>query len=163
MLPVTFLPALALQQAQGAWVGPTMALSLVVIAIAFVVIAAILAAGARKAASARDALTHELASLRREAEPTLKDLQEMAKSGREVAVRLREEMHEVIRTSQRLRFDVERGFRRARRRLSDLDALAEVVQGEVEDTALDVASTLRTMRRSKGMIGRLRRLVRGRG
>jgi hypothetical protein len=47
--------------------------------------------------------------------------------------------------------------------LADLDALYEVVHEEVEDTALDVAARVRSLRNGAGMVGRLRRwLVRAR-
>jgi hypothetical protein len=44
-------------------------------------------------------------------------------------------------------------------RLADLDSLYSVVHDEVEDTALDVAAALRTVRRGNGMLGRVRRLL----
>jgi hypothetical protein len=46
--------------------------------------------------------------------------------------------------------------------MEDLDALAEVMQEELEDTALDVASRVRSIRTGAGVIGRIRRLL-GRG
>ena len=48
-------------------------------------------------------------------------------------------------------------------RLADLDALYEVVHEEVEETALDVAARVRSVRNGAGMVSRIRRwLVRGR-
>lgn len=44
-------------------------------------------------------------------------------------------------------------------RLKDLDALAEVIQEEAEATALDVASMVRTVRRSGGLLGAARRAM----
>jgi hypothetical protein len=44
-------------------------------------------------------------------------------------------------------------------RLRDLDALAEVIQEEAEATALDVASMVRTVRRSGGLLGAARRAM----
>lgn len=148
-------------QAAG-WVAPTVAVSLGVLALVSVTVLVVLLLGARKAARGSEALAAELASIRRELEPAVRGVREAAEAGRTLAGRLEEEVHAVIHTSQRIRHDVERGVRRARHRLSDLDALAEVVQGEIEETALDVAATLRTVRRGKGMIGRIRRLIRGR-
>ena len=48
---------------------------------------------------------------------------------------------------------------RVRERLEDLDALAEVMQDELEETALDVASKVRSIRSGVGIVGRLRRLL----
>jgi len=47
-------------------------------------------------------------------------------------------------------------------RLQDLDALAEVVQEEVQETALSAASLLRTVRRSGMVLGAARRAMRRR-
>ena len=55
------------------------------------------------------------------------------------------------------RNDLEIGVRKVKRKLSDLDALYEVVHEEVEDTALDVAAGLRSVRNGAGMVGRIRR------
>ncbi len=42
--------------------------------------------------------------------------------------------------SQRIRYDVERGFKRTRQRLADFEAVVDVVQEEVEDAALDLTA-----------------------
>jgi hypothetical protein len=74
-----------------------------------------------------------------------------------------DETRAVLATSRRVRREVERGVQRVRTRLSDLDALYEVVHDEVQDTALDVAATLRTVRTGAGALARIKRLlVRGR-
>ena len=51
----------------------------------------------------------------------------------------------------------ELGVRQVKVKLRDLDALYEVVHEEVEDTALDVAATLRSVRAGAGMVGKSRR------
>lgn len=135
-VPVAVLPAL-----EAGWVGPIGAVSLVVIAGSVVVIAA------------------TVASLGKGVLETLHAVRETAAEGRGLVTRLREEVDEVVRTSQRVRHDVDRGVRRARRRLADLDALAEVVQEEVEDTALDVAARVRSLRSGAGVVSRLRRMI----
>lgn len=121
--------------------GPVGALSLVVIALSFVVIAA------------------ATAFIGKATLETLQALKETAAEGRGLVTRLREEVDEVVRTSQRVRHDVDRGVRRARRRLADLDALAEVVQEEVEETALDVAARVRSFRTGAGVVSQLRRMI----
>lgn len=135
-VPVAVLPAL-----EAGWVGPVGAISLVVIALSFLVIAA------------------TVAFIGRGILETLRALRETAAEGRGLVTRLKEEVDEVVRTSQRVRHDVDRGVRRARRRLADLDALAEVVQEEVEETALDVAARVRSFRTGAGMVSRLRRML----
>ena len=128
----------------AAWVGPTMALSLAVVALSFAVIAIMaVVIGSRTLRAGRR-------------------IEEAADATRGLAVKVQDEVTELVRTSQRLRFEVDRGVRRAKRRLQDLDAVAEVVQEEIEETALDVAATLRTVRVGRGVLGRITRLLRKR-
>ena len=128
----------------AAWVGPTMAISLAVVALSFAVIALMAAViGSRTLRAGRR-------------------IEEAADATRGLAVKVQDEVTELVRTSQRLRFEVDRGVRRAKRRLQDLDAVAEVVQEEIEETALDVAATLRTVRVGRGVLGRITRLLRKR-
>lgn len=145
------------------WVGPTVALSLVAIALAFVVIAMATALVSRKAATEISQLSEELAKLRHELSPALVAMRRVADAGSELSGDVREEIQQYLETSRGLRRDLERGVRRVKHRLADLDALYEVVQEEVEDTALDVVAKVRTVRSGIGMVGRIRRwLVRGR-
>ena len=128
----------------AAWVGPTMAISLAVVALSFAVIAIMAAViGSRTLRAGRR-------------------IEEAADATRGLAVKVQDEVTELVRTSQRLRFEVDRGVRKATRRLQDLDAVAEVVQEEIEETALDVAATLRTVRVGRGVLGRITRLLRKR-
>ena len=128
----------------AAWVGPTMALSLLVIATSFLVIAIVAAVLGVKALRAG------------------RRIEAAADATRGIVVKLQDEVGEVIRTSQRIRFQVDRGVQRTQRRLEDLDAVVEVVQEELEETALDVAATLRTVRTGSGVLGRITRLLRAR-
>ena len=144
---------------EAAWVGPTMAISLVFIALAFIVIAVIAVVVGREAAQALDTLSKELTELRAEVQPTLQGVRAMAEEGKGLAAKLNVEAQEIIRTSSEIRHDVRRGADRVRERLEDLDALAEVMQDELEETALDVASKVRSIRTGAGIVGRLRRLL----
>ena len=157
----TFFPVLSLVL-EAAWVGPTMAISLVLIALSFIVIAAVAALVGKEAAEALDKLSKEVGELRSDFQPALQSVRHMAEEAQGLASRLNVEAHEVIRTSSEIRHDVRRGVERVRERLEDLDALAEVMQEELEDTALDVAARVRSVRTGVGVIGRIRRLL-GRG
>ncbi len=141
------------------WVGPTVAISLLVIAFCVLgVVVGVLIAG-RQLAMKSGQLAEELSELRNELGPALRSLNRMGEGAAEVTEMVKEEAHEIIDTTRRLRKDVEKASRRARNRLGDFDALLEVVQEEVEETALDLTSALRTARTGTGMIGQLRRLV----
>lgn len=71
-------------------------------------------------------------------------------------------MDEVIVVSRRLRKSAVRGARRIEGRLEDLDALYGAVSSEVQETALDVAATLRTVRAGASALNRIKRFL-GRG
>lgn len=152
-----------MQTTTAGWVGPTVALSLVVIALAFALMATAAAIIARRAATEIKDLAEELGRLREELSPALTALRRVAEAGADVSVDIRQEVQHYLATSRAVRKDLDRGMRRVKTRLADLDALYEVVHDEVEDTALDVAARVRSVRRGAGMVGRLRRLfVRGR-
>lgn len=141
------------------WIGPTVAISLMLIAICFIGIAVAIGMTVKEAAEQGQSLAKELGELRRELAPTLQALHRLGTGGAEVIDLAQDEMREIIYTTRRLRQDVEKGVRRAQRRLADFEAVVEVVQEEVEETALDFGATLRTVRTGTGMIGRLRRLI----
>lgn len=142
------------------WVGPTVAISLVIIALSFAAVALALLLIGRRAAQESRALARELAELRREIGPAIAAVNQLAGTGSEVGTRMKEEALALLDTSRRLRRGLLKGAARVRGRLEDLDALYEVVHGEVEDTALDVAATLRSVRTGASVVGRIRRFLR---
>lgn len=123
------------------WVGPTIAISLLIIALLLVA----LAVGLLMALKQIKAQVEQQRSAVKEA----KDLLDMI--GREAEA--------VVRTSRTVRKYVVRGTKRARDKLLDLEALYDVMYQEVEDAAIDAATTLRAVRRGTGVLGKLRRLV----
>jgi hypothetical protein len=149
------------------WVGPTVAISLLVIALCVLgmVLGAIIAL--REGIERGESLAREVGELRRELAPALQALGRLGKEGAEIADLAKEEVREMVYSARRLRKDVEKGITRTRRRLADFEAVVDVVQDEFEETALDVTSALHTVRTGGGMLGQLRRLIiaprRGRG
>lgn len=138
------------------WIGPTIAISLVVIALAFAAIGIAVILMARTA-------SREIRELREEMAPALSAVRRMTEAGAEVSGDIKEEIQEYLATSRAVREDLERGVFQVKSRLADLDALYEVVHEEVEETALDVAASVRSVRNGAGMVSRIRRwLVRGR-
>src|SRR3989441_1206446 len=71
---------------------------------------------------------------------------------RQLVTSIRTEADGLVGTSQDLRGRIVRAADAAEARLADLDALFEVVQEEVETTALDVAATLRNVRRGLSLL-----------
>jgi hypothetical protein len=141
------------------WVPTTVAISLVVIALSFGAIAAAIVLVGRRAAEESRALARELSELRKQIGPTIEAINGLATTGTELGSKIKDEALAVVDTSRRLRRGVVKGARRLQGRLEDLDALYEVVHGEVEDTALDVAATLRTVRTGASALGRIKRLL----
>lgn len=139
-----------------AWIGPTVAISLVVIALAFAAI------GVAVALLVRTAI-REVRELREEVAPAISAVRRITDAGADLSGDIKQEVQEYLATSRAVRRDLERGVYQVKSRLADLDALYEVVHEEVEDTALDVAARVRAVRNGAGMVSRIRRwLVRGR-
>ena len=90
---------------------------------------------------------------------TLKACRRLTEQAQDLMVLVRHEAGALAQTSRRVRRKVVRGVDRMEGKLSDLETLYDLVHGEVEDAALDVAATLRSVRRGNGVLGRVRRLL----
>ena len=119
------------------WVGPTIAIAMVIIAVCVLGVTVALLFAAKEAAEKTHGLSRELAELRQELSPALQSLNRLGVSGAEVAELAREEVRELVKTSQRLRYDVERGAKGFRRRAAD-------TKGEVLEFVNDGLATLRS-------------------
>jgi uncharacterized protein YoxC len=139
----------------AAWVGPTMALSLVIIALAFIVIALASALAAREAAREMRQLAHVIDTLRNDLAPALGAVQSISGEGKRLASLVSGEAEELVKASRQLREGLGE-------RVANLEAIYEVLEEEVEETALELAVTLRTFRAGTGWFARLRRLLGGR-
>lgn len=114
------------------WVGVVTALSLALIAIAVVAVAvaAVIAAiAARRLMRTLDLL----------AGPALSDVRLLVGT-------IKSEADALVGTSRDIRHRIVRAADAAETRLEDLDALADLVQDEVEETALDAAVALQRVR-----------------
>jgi len=141
------------------WVGPTAAISLVVIAVSMVGAAAVLAyAGLRIVAETRK-LSTMIQGYQEDVAQGLAGARRLLDQGQDVMVLLRQEIGAFTQTSRRIRRKLVRGVDSIEDKLADLETLYQLVHEEVEDTALDVAAALRTSREGNGMLGRVRRLI----
>jgi len=152
---------LALLQVAGgpAWVGPTMAVSLALIALCFLGVTAALGIAALRLASEVKKLGGMVDGLQDDVAQALASVRRLTEQGQDLMVLVRHEAGAMAQVSRRLRRKLVRGVDRVEDKLSDLETLYDLVHGEVEDAALDVAATLRSVRRGKGMIGRVRRML----
>lgn len=130
-----------------AWVGVVSAVSLAVIALAALAVAAAALASAL-------GIRRVVRSLEQLAGPAITDVRQMIAT-------IKGEADALVGTSRDVREKIVRAADAAEARLADLDALVEVVQEEVEDTAIDLAATLRKVRRGVSLWEWGRKALRG--
>lgn len=135
------------------WVGTTVALSLLVIALAFVVMAAVAAISARQALRKVNQLSGVVESLRADLAPAVQSVKQLSGEGTRLAGLVSTEAEELVKATRRLRLGVEE-------RVANLQAIYEVLEEEVEETAIDVSVTLRRFRQGTGWFALARRLLR---
>jgi hypothetical protein len=121
------------------WVGPTVALALVVIAACLLVMGGVAVAIGIGLRGAKRDIGAQLAAFTADA--------------RAATARLRGEVDGFADLSAETRGKLQRAVRKVEERLLDLDALVEVLQEEAEETALDVAALVRTARRPVSLFG----------
>ncbi len=131
------------------WVGVVMAVSLAILALAGITLAATHLAAARRL----EGFLHLFEQL---AGSAIGDV-------RQIVATIRSEAEGITGTSRDLRGRLVKAADAAEARLGDLDALLEVVQQEVEGAALDVAATLRTVRRGIALVDWGRRTLKRSG
>jgi hypothetical protein len=136
------------------WVGPTIALSLVAIALACLVMFVAIGVAALEFQKRFDAMADNLSGLRQDLAGVLEGARRVTEDGETMVAMLRDEGEAYLATSRRFRKRIDHGIDRYSEREADHDALYEVVHEEVEDTALRFASALRTARLSTGIIAR---------
>jgi uncharacterized protein YoxC len=141
------------------WVGPTMAISLAVLALSFLGLALAVGLAAfklvgqvRKVSTLADGLQDDVAR-------TLKAVRGLTEQGQDVMVLVRQEAGAFAQTARRLRRKSVRAVDRIEVKLEELETLYDVVHDEVEGAALDAAAALRSVRRGNGMLGRVRRFL----
>lgn len=145
------------ETAAAGWIGPMVALSLLVIALSCMGVAVATLLMMRTMSEKFETLSQAMGRVEVSLHPILNHIQEITTQGRDLASNFRDEATAILRTSRGVRRRVRRGVNRIEERLQDLDALYEVVYDEVEGAALDVASVVHTVRSGGKWIDRLRR------
>jgi hypothetical protein len=136
-----------------------MAISLAIIAVCFLAIAAVAALAALRLSGEAKKLAAVVSGLQDDAAQALKAVRRLTEQAQDLMVVVRNEAGAFAHTSRRVRRKLVRGVDRVEEKLADLETLYDLVHGEVEDAALDVAAGLRSVRRGNGMLGRVRRLL----
>jgi uncharacterized protein YoxC len=137
------------------WVGPTIAVSLVVIAFAFLAGALVMLVAGRRMRDVLHRMAHALETLQTELVPTMQSLRDIANDGRQLVESVRTEVNAITGSSQKFREELESGVSQVRERLEYLEELYDVVEEELTETALDVTAALHTVRHGVGMAGRI--------
>lgn len=141
------------------WVGPTVAISLAILALSFLGMAIAVAVAAFRVAEQVKKVGALVDGLQDDIARTLKGVRNLSEQAQDVMVLVRHEAGAFSQTARRLRRKMVRGADRIEAKLQDLETLYDVVHSEVESTALDVAAALRSVRRGNGMLGRVRRIL----
>jgi methyl-accepting chemotaxis protein len=141
------------------WVGPTVALSLVLVALSFIAIAVTTVIVLLRLVEPLHQLGKVVQSLQEDLSTAIKGVRQLTDQSQDLLALVRQEAGAFAHTGRRLRRQVVKGADRIQTRLADLETLYDIVHDEVEDTALDVAAVLRSVRRGNGVLGRIRRLL----
>ena len=129
------------------WVGVVIALSLGIIALAALVQGAAIIAAAMGVRAA-------VKALRNFAGPAITDVLQLIAS-------IKIEADAIVGASRDVRHRIVKAADAAEERLTSLDALAEVMQEELEETAIDAAATMRDVRRGLSVWRWSRKLLKG--
>jgi uncharacterized protein YoxC len=136
-----------------------MAISLALIALSILGVAAALGIAALRLSAQAKRLGGTVEGLQDDVAQALKAARRLTEQAQDLMVLVRHEAGALAQTSRRVRRKVVRAIDRIEDKVADLETLYDVVHDEVEDTALDVAAALRSARQGSGVIGRVRRLL----
>jgi uncharacterized protein YoxC len=141
------------------WVGPTVAISLALLALSFFGMAIAVAIAAFRVADQVKRVSTLVTGLQDDVVRTLKGVHSLTEQAQEVMVLVRHETGAFAQTGQRLRRKTVRAVDRIEAKLEDLETLYDVIHDEIEGGALDIAAAVRTLRGGSGMLKRVRRML----
>jgi len=141
------------------WVGPTVAISLAVLALSILGMAIAVAIAALRVAKQAKKVGGVVDGLQDDIARTLKGVRNLTEQAQEVMVLVRHETGAFSQTARRLRRKTVRAVDRIEAKLQDLETLYDVIHDEIEGSALDLAAALRSLRRGNGVLGRVRRIL----
>jgi uncharacterized protein YoxC len=141
------------------WVGPTVAISLALMALSFIGMAITVAIAAFRVADQVKKLSTLVSSLQDDVTRTLKGVHSLTEQAQEVMVLVRQEAGAFAQTARQLRRKTVRAVDRIEAKLEDLETLYDVIHDEIEAGALDIAAAVRTLRGGSGMLKRVRRML----
>jgi uncharacterized protein YoxC len=144
------------------WPAAVTAIATAVLALCVLILTVGIAVTLRRFNSMSDGMTRLLEALDRDARPALDSVRRTAEEASRVAVVVRAEVEGFAGASHRLRDKIEHTAGSLEERFVEFETLLDVLQEELEETVLDVASVLRTTRRGSGFLRAAKRAVLGR-
>jgi len=145
------------------WAEVVTAISTAIIALVALGLGFVLLRSIGEVVGLRRGIERVVQLLDRDARPALESAKAMVEDAAKVVSSVRSETEGIVRSSKDVRDRLEQLIHRTEERLQDLDTLIDIVQYEVEETALDVAAALRTTRRGASVIRTMKRAFLGRG
>ncbi|MDJ0766733.1 MAG: hypothetical protein QNJ97_27420 [Myxococcota bacterium] len=142
-----------------AWTDVLTALSVAAIAVMIAVFGVVAALFFRDLRRAIAEVSEIKKSLESDGKPTVESLRQLIDDASGVVSVIKTEVDGLADTSQGIRKRAENMAISVEDRLRDIEALIDVVQEEVEDTALDIAAALRTTRRGGKLFKRVKRAL----
>lgn len=143
------------------WVGPIVAISALIIALTAVVVGIVAVFIGVELKQRAAAMHRVLEWLERDGGPALQQMRVASEGLVDVSKTVRKEIEAVTDLSKDIRRRVVNAADGIEDRLSDMTTLVDMVYEEVQETALDVAAGLRSVRRSRSVWNRVRRALRG--
>lgn len=123
-----------------------MAISLAVIALSFLAIAGAVLFGALAVRKQAKKLREQMVTFEDDARKAMRSVRRATRNTAEASQVLKEQAYLFARTGKKVRARLDDVTDLVHQRVGEMDALYEVVAGEVEEAAIDVASTVRTLR-----------------
>jgi uncharacterized protein YoxC len=145
------------------WAEVVTAISTAIIALVVLAVGVGLLLSLQQVKELRRVVDRTMDLLEHDARPALQSAKTMVDDASKVVAAVRSEALGITDASKDVRGRVERLMERTEERLQDLESLIDVVQFEVEETALDVAAALRTTRRGTSVLRAMKRAFLGRG
>ena len=145
------------------WAEALTALSTALIAVMLTVACVVLAFFLRDLRNGMAAVEALTKTLDQDGKPAVQSFRTLMDDASAVVATVKSEVDGLADTSKGIRKRAERAATSIEDRLRDIEALVDVVQEEVEDTALDVAAALRTTRRGGKLFKRMKLALLRRG
>ena len=145
------------------WTDVVTAISTTIVAVILVFVLIVLVGRLREARHLIASIERVVHSLDRDARPAIDAARGMIDDAAKVMASVRAEVDGYAEYSEDLRERLGDLTESVEGRLGDLEALIDVLHEEIEETALDVASALRTTRRGVSVARALKRVFLGRG